>query len=127
MFSILWPWKNVSEKPENHFVVESTTIESMTYIYKATLSKWTCHKEHSFSSIYFIFFRKFCFNNLLQRVGLKYQLPKCPYSYFLKAQEFCLRVFFPMRVSLKLMLRPLETISIQMYHVVWQQFCCSCL
>ena len=57
--------KNISEKQkpffkkklEHHFGVESTTIESITYIYKSTLSKWTCHKEHSFASIYFIFLK----------------------------------------------------------------------
>ena len=46
--------------------------------------KWTYHKEWSFSSNYFIFLDKlFQFQNLLKRVNLMHQRPKCPYSYFL--------------------------------------------
>ena len=60
-----------------------------------SLSKWTCHKEHSFASIYFFFETLFQYKNLLWRVDLKYQLPKYPCSYFMKAQDFYLRVLFP--------------------------------
>ena len=44
-----------------------------------------------------LFFRKFCFSTrtYYKGVDLKYQLPKCPYSYFPKALEFYLRVLFP--------------------------------
>ena len=39
-------------------------------------------KERSFTN-YFIFLKiVFQFKNLLQRVDLMYQLPKCPYLYF---------------------------------------------
>ena len=47
------------KKLENYFVVESTTIESLTYPYKLALSKWTCHKEQFCQ--YQFFFRKYCF------------------------------------------------------------------
>ena len=42
-------------------------------------------------------FRKFCFSlrTLYKEVDLMYQSPKRPYSYFLKALEFYLRVLFP--------------------------------
>ena len=55
------------KKLENRFVVESTTTESLTQPYKIAFSKWTCHKEHSFASIYFFFFSKilFQYKNLL--------------------------------------------------------------
>ena len=70
--------KNLLKKLENLSVVESTTIESVTYPYKTGLSganvktnrmgstKWTHHKERSFASIYF-FKNKFFFQykNLL--------------------------------------------------------------
>ena len=73
------------KKLENSFVVESTTIESVTYPYKTALSKanvktnrmgsakWTYHKEHSFASIYFskILFQS---KNLVFEFDLKYEL-----------------------------------------------------
>ena len=52
-------------------------------------------RERSFASNYFIFFKKnFQFKHLFQRVDLKYQLLKCPYSNISKALEFCLRLLF---------------------------------
>ena len=41
--------------------------------------------------------RKFCFKfkNFVYRVVLMYQPTKCPYSYFLKALVFYLRLLFP--------------------------------
>ena len=47
-------------------------------------TKLTYHKERGFASNCFIFLRiLFQLTNLLQRVDLMYQQPKCPYSYFL--------------------------------------------
>ena len=41
--------------------------------------KWTNHKERSFASNYFIFLEILVqFKNLLKRIDLMYQLPKCP-------------------------------------------------
>ena len=80
-------------KLENSFVVESITIESVTYPYpyktapseanvktnRMGSAKWTYHKEHSFASIFFIFVKiLFQYKNLLQSLDLKYQLPKQP-------------------------------------------------
>ena len=78
------------KKIENSFTVESTTFESVTYPCKTALN------ERSFASIYFIFLKVFFqYKKLLYRIDLKYQLPECPYSYFLKALEFHVRVLFP--------------------------------
>ena len=55
---------------------------------------------------------------------MKYQLSKWPYSCFPKVLEF---YFFPLLVSLKFLLQPLEMIFIQMCQVLWEQFCCSCM
>ena len=46
--------------------------------------KRTYHKECSFASNYRFFFLEnlFQFQKLLKRVNLKYQRPKCQYSYF---------------------------------------------
>ena len=47
-------------------------------------TKWAHYKEQSFASNYFIFWEfSFQFKNLLQRVDLLNQQPKCPYLYFL--------------------------------------------
>ena len=57
------------KKLENSFIVESTTIERVTCLYKNSPSeanvktnrmgstKWTYHKERSFASIYIIFLK----------------------------------------------------------------------
>ena len=95
-------------KIEYRFLVESTKIDNITFPYKTALSeanvktnrmgstKLTYHKEQSFASNHFPFLEiVFQFRNLVYRVDLMYQPPKCPYSYFLKALEFCFRVFFP--------------------------------
>ena len=90
------------------FLVESTKIDNITFTYKTALSeanaktnrmgstKLTYHKERSFASNHFPFSKiLFQFRNLVYRVDLMYQPPKCPYSYFSKALEFYFRVFFP--------------------------------
>ena len=96
------------KKLENSFIVENTTIEIVTYPYKTVLSeanvktnrmdstRWTYRKERSFAIVYFIFWKILVqYKNLLYGVDLKYQLPKCPYSYFPKVLESYLRVLFP--------------------------------
>ena len=74
----VWNENLFLKKIETRFAVESTSIESVTYPYKTALSeanvktnrmgstKWTCHKERSFASIYFIFLKiLFQYKNLL--------------------------------------------------------------
>ena len=91
---IFWK-KKTFKKLEYHFLVETTKIENTSFSFKTALSKpnvktnrmatteWTYHKEWSFASDYFIFLESlFQFYNLLNRVNLIYQQPKCPYSYF---------------------------------------------
>ena len=47
-------------------------------------TKWAYQKERIFVGNYFVFLKIFFrFKNLLQRVDLLYQQPKCPYLYFL--------------------------------------------
>ena len=71
------------KKLEYFFLVESIKIENASFPYKATIpeadvkrnrmssTRWTYHKERSFASNYFIFFKiLFQFKNLLQRVDL---------------------------------------------------------
>ena len=93
---IFWKTKTFFKKLEYRFLVKSTKIENAsfpceTFILEANVktnkmvtSKWTRHKERSFASNYFIFLKiLFQFQNLLYRVDLLYQQPKCPYFYFL--------------------------------------------
>ena len=99
---------NTFKKLEYSFLVESTKIDNITFPYKTALSeanvktngmgstKLTYHKERSFASNHFPFSKiLFQFRNLVYRVDLMYQPPKCPYSYFSKALGFYFRVFFP--------------------------------
>ena len=63
--------KTFFKKLECRFLVETTKIESTSFPFKTALSeanvqtnrmattKWNYHKEWSFASNYFIFFRKF--------------------------------------------------------------------
>ena len=93
---IFWNTKTFLRKPEYRFLAENTKIENASYPYKTATSeanvkknrivstKWTYHKGGSFASNYLIFLKiLFQFKNLLYRVDLIYQRPKCPYSYFL--------------------------------------------
>ena len=95
------------KKLEYCFLVASTKIVNITFPYKTALSeanvktnrmgrtKLTYHKEWSFAINHFPFSKiLFQFRNLIYRIDLMYQPPKCPYSYFSKALEFYLRVFF---------------------------------
>ena len=121
--SVLWLWNKFSEKRRlfkklgYRFLVESTKIDNITFPCKTALSvanvntnrmwstKLTYHKEWSFARNNFTFSKiLFQFRNLVYRVDLMYQPPKCPYSYFSKTMEFYFRVFFSLWVSLKLML-----------------------
>ena len=95
------------KKLEYCFLVESTKIDNIALPYKIALleaniktnrvesTKLTYHKEQSFASNHSLFSKIwFQYRNLACRVGLMYQLPKCPYSYFSKALEFYFSVFF---------------------------------
>ena len=75
---IFWKTKTFFKKVEYCVLVDSTKIEIASFPYKTTISeasaktnrmlstKWTYHKERSFSSNYFIFLKiLFQFNNLL--------------------------------------------------------------
>ena len=104
---IIWKTQTLFGKVEYRFLVESAKIDKITFPYKAALSeanvktnrmgstKLTYHKERSFASNHFPFSKiLFQFRNLVYRVDLMYQPSKCPYSYFSKALEFYIRVFF---------------------------------
>ena len=107
-FKNKFPEKCELKKLEYHFLVESTKIVNITFPYKTASSeanvktnrmgsrKLAYYKERSFASNHFPFPKiLFQFRNLVCRVDLIYQLPRCPYSYFSKALEFYDRVFFP--------------------------------
>ena len=105
------------KKLENSFVVESTTIESVTYPYKTALSeanvktnrmgstKWTYLKECSFARTYFFFF-KFHFSIRTCYKELIWSIPTTQMPIFILSE--CSRVFFEgafsLWVSLKLIL-----------------------
>ena len=104
---IFWKTETFFTKLASRLLVETTNIENTSFPFKTTLSetnvktnrmattKWTYHKEWSFSSNYFIFLEFFFqFWNFLKRFNLMYQQPKCPYSCFSLALEFIFRVLF---------------------------------
>ena len=75
---IFWKTRAFFKKLEYRFLVESTKIEKASFPFKTAISEsnvktnrmasttWTCHKERSFASNYFIFGRfLFQFKNLL--------------------------------------------------------------
>ena len=122
---ILWKTKTFFKNLEYCFLVETTKIDNRSFPFKTTLSeaivktnrmattKWTYDKEWSFASDYFIFLENlFQVSNLLKRVNLMNQWPKCQYSYFSWALEFNFRVFFFFPVSiLKLTIHFLDQID----------------
>ena len=93
-------WSTVFQlKPlrlKTSFPFKTALSETNVKTNRMATTKWTYHKEWSFASNYFIFLENFFqFQNLLKRVNLMYQQPKCPYSYFSLALEFNFRVLFP--------------------------------
>ena len=105
MFPILWLWnkflKNENlflKKLENYFVVESTTIESLTYPYKLALSKWTYHKEQFCQ--YQFFFRKYCFRirTCYEELIWSTDYPNVHIHTFWKCWSFIWRCFFPVSI-----------------------------
>ena len=94
LIQIFWKTKAFFKKLEYRFSVETTKIENTSFPFKTALSEanvktnrmatteWTYHKEWSFASNCFILLENlFQFQNLLNRVNLMYQRPKCPYSH----------------------------------------------
>ena len=88
--------KTFFKKLEYRFLVETTKIENTSFPFKSALSeanvkinrmattKWTYQKEWDLPVTTLFFLENFFqFQNLLKRVNLMYQRPKCPYSYFL--------------------------------------------
>ena len=80
----------------NSFLAEVVRLKNAAFPYKTALSetnvktngmgntKWNYRKARNFATNYFIFLKiSFQFKNLLERVNLMYQIPKCPYSYIL--------------------------------------------
>ena len=93
---IFWKTKPFFKKLEYRFLVAGSKIENASFPYKIAISeanvktnrmmvkKWTYHKDRSFASNCIIFLKiLFQFKNLLEKVDLLYQQPKCPYLYFL--------------------------------------------
>ena len=87
--------ENLFQKTGVPFLVEATKIEITPFPFKTALSevkvktnrmpttKWTFHEEWSFTSNYLIILENlFHFQNVLKRINLMYQRPKCQYSYF---------------------------------------------
>ena len=104
---IFWKTKTFCKNLEYRFLVETTKIENAIFLYKTALSeanvktnrmgstKLSYHKERRFARNYFTFSKiLFQYENLLERVDLVCQLPKCPYLYFAWTLEFYLRVLF---------------------------------
>ena len=116
------------KKLECCFLVKSTKIENRTFPYKTALleanvktnrlgsTKLTYHKEQSFTNNHFPFSKiLFQLRNLVYRVDLVYQPPKCPYSYFSKALEFYNRMFFFPVSILKINLNATDIRNVQDY------------
>ena len=87
---IFWKTKTFFRKLEYCFLVEGSKIENASFPYKTEISeanvktnkmvttKWTCHKEWSFASNYFIFLKiLFQFKNLLLLYHLSHELICC--------------------------------------------------
>ena len=108
---IFWKTQAFFKKLEYRFLVESTKIKNASFPYKTALSKanvkinrlgstkWSYQQERSFASNYFIFSKILFQNkNLVQRVDLMYQPPKCPYSCFSKRCSFIWGCFFSVSI-----------------------------
>ena len=99
---IFWKRRTFSKKtgvplfsPLTLFPFKTSLLEANVKTNRMATTKWTYHKEWSFASNYFIFLENlFQVSNLLKRVNLMNQRPKCQYSYFSWVLEFNFRVFF---------------------------------
>ena len=101
---IFWKTKKKFKKLEFYFLVQTTKIGNALFPFKAAISEanfktnrmvsisGTYQNERNFANNYFVFLKiLFYFKNLLYRVDLMYQRPKCPYSFFFHLTAF----FFP--------------------------------
>ena len=96
------PFFSWNHKIENTSFPFKTALSDMNKTNRMVTIKWTYHKEWRFASNYFIFLENlFHFYNLLKRVNLMYQRPKCPYLYFPWALEFTFGRFFPLSIRNK--------------------------
>ena len=111
LIQIFWKTKTFFKKLEYRFLVESTKIENASLPYKTAISetniktnntvnrKWTYHKERSFASNFFIFW-KFCFS--LRTSYKKFtwctNKPKVHKRTFCKHCSFVCRCFFPVSI-----------------------------
>ena len=86
-------------------------------------TKWAYHKECSFAIVY-VSFWKFCFSI---RTCCRELVWSTNYPFILsESARVLFEEAFSLWVSLTLILKQLlETISIQMCHVLWEQFYCS--
>ena len=104
---IFWKTKTFSKKLVYHFLVESTKIENVSHPYKTAngktnrmlSTKWNYHKERSFASNYF-FFWKFCFSLITSYKKLVWCTndPNVHIHTFCKRWSFILRCFFPVSI-----------------------------
>ena len=102
-----WQTKTFSKNWSSVFIVR-TKIKNTIFSYKTALSEASIKTnrvgEYKMDLLqrtkfchWLLNFLKFLlqFKNILLKVDLMYQLPKCPYSYFFQALEFYLNVLFP--------------------------------
>ena len=91
------------------------------------ITKWSYHKERRFASGYFVFW-KFCFSiraSYIELICTNY--PNVHIHTFLSTGNL-FEGAFSLWLSLKLiLLLQLETVSVGVWRVLCEQFCCSCM
>ena len=108
---IFWKTTTFFEILENRLLVEGTSIESVSFLYKTAISeanvkinrmvrtKWTYRKEQSFANNYFIF-RNFCFSLRVSCKALIWytNYPNVHVCTFCKRWSFIWQCFFPVSI-----------------------------
>ena len=130
----VWKTKSFFKNLEYRFVVESTRIESVTFPCKTAISeanvkanrmgstKWTYHKECSFTSNCFTFFENFI--SVEEPITNSwFEVPTTQMFIFILfvSAGVSFEGAFSLLVSLKpILVLPLEAISIQICHILWE-------
>ena len=108
MQQIFWKTKALFKKLDYRFLVETTKIENVSFPYKTAMSeanvktnrmgstKWTYHKEWTYASNYFIFW-KFYFSLMISCKELVWltNFPNVYVHNFRKRRRFIWVCFFP--------------------------------
>ena len=134
LIQIFWKTKTFLKKLENHFLVQTTKIENISFPFKTASSeanvkttrmattKWTYHKEQSFSSNCFILLKIcFSFSTSLKELIWGTNDPNIHIRISRKRWSLFLGCFFPVSIlnNVIIISRYIDLITSPIYYIIF--------